>query len=96
MDPYPTMAPPMTSPPISTFQPLRPGAFVKAAPPISPDVTESTVLSSISPPSESQSSRMHGATTAELITILNQRLRDERDERLWDANERPPEYHKNP
>ncbi|KAK1233827.1 hypothetical protein PQX77_002993 [Marasmius sp. AFHP31] len=92
MDSYPTMTSPTTSSPISTLQPLRFRAFVKGAPPISPGVTQSTVSSSVSPPSESQSSGMHGATTAELVTMLNQRLRNER----WNVNESPPEYHKNP
>ncbi|KAK1233830.1 hypothetical protein PQX77_002996 [Marasmius sp. AFHP31] len=92
MDSYPTMTSPMAPsapPPISTLQPLRSGAYMKGAPLISPDVTQSTVSSSISLPSEFQSSRMHELTTAELITMLNQRLRNEQ----WDANESPPEYY---
>ncbi|KAK1221372.1 hypothetical protein PQX77_015823, partial [Marasmius sp. AFHP31] len=46
-------------------------------------------ISTITPTSDSEpSSGMHAATTAELVTILNQRLRNER----WDANESPPAY----
>ncbi|KAK1230221.1 hypothetical protein PQX77_006695 [Marasmius sp. AFHP31] len=92
VDPYPSMTFMMPSPPVlGTSQPNRSGAFVKRAALKGTGVTESTVSSSI--PSGSQSTgRVHEATTAELVTILNQRLRNER----WHANENPPEYHKNP
>ncbi|KAK1233832.1 hypothetical protein PQX77_002998 [Marasmius sp. AFHP31] len=90
VDPYPTTSPmnlPMRPPPISTFRPSQSRAFVKRAPPM--NVAERIVSSSIPTASESRPSRMHETTTAELVTMLNQRLRNEQ----WDANESPPEYY---
>ncbi|KAJ8072030.1 hypothetical protein PM082_015588 [Marasmius tenuissimus] len=93
VDPYPTMAYPLPLlPVVATPQPFRSKAFMKGAPPTRPGVAERTLSPPIPPASGSQSSRVHEATTAELVTMLNQRLRNEQ----WDTDERPPEYHKNP
>ncbi|KAJ8072184.1 hypothetical protein PM082_015742 [Marasmius tenuissimus] len=81
-----------SSPVVSTSNclPFRSGKYERQASvvPVSPGITDITTSASITNPSESRSSRIHEATTAELVTILNQRLRNER----WDANESPPEY----
>ncbi|KAK1221955.1 hypothetical protein PQX77_015245 [Marasmius sp. AFHP31] len=98
MEPYPAMSmnPPMPlaqSPPAPTLVPLRSSKYNEWVPPASP-TTSSGIGSTASAPKarapESQSSRVHEATTAELVTLLNQRLRNER----WDENESPPEYHR--
>ncbi|KAK1233834.1 hypothetical protein PQX77_003000 [Marasmius sp. AFHP31] len=89
VDPYPTTSPmklPMRPSPISTSRPSQSRAFVKRAPPM--NVAEPSVSSSIPTTSEFRPSRMHEPTTTELVTILNQRLRNEQ----WDANESLPEY----
>ncbi|KAK1233826.1 hypothetical protein PQX77_002992 [Marasmius sp. AFHP31] len=94
IEPYPAMSSPVVSPPsISTSLPVRSGKSVKRVPLASSGVAESVAATSTPSASGSQSSRAHEATTAELVTILNQRLRNER----WDAyaNESPPEYHRN-
>ncbi|KAK1235487.1 hypothetical protein PQX77_001285 [Marasmius sp. AFHP31] len=90
IDPYLTL-PSVTKaapklPPISTSQPLWFGA-----PLILPNGVAESSSTSITPTSDSESwsNRMHETTTAELVMILNQRLRNER----WDANESPPAYH---
>ncbi|KAK1221952.1 hypothetical protein PQX77_015242 [Marasmius sp. AFHP31] len=88
MDPYPTMIFPISQPPSSAPLPFRSGKYEKRAPPTGPFVAENRAMSSIPPTSESQTSRMQEPTTAELVTILNQRLRNDR----WDTNERPPTY----
>ncbi|KAJ8072060.1 hypothetical protein PM082_015618 [Marasmius tenuissimus] len=98
MEPYAamSMSPPMPlaqSPPVPALAPLRSSKYNEWVPPASPS-TSSGIASTVSAPKqpapESQSSRVHEATTAELVTALNQRLRNER----WDANESPPEYHR--
>ncbi|KAK1224240.1 hypothetical protein PQX77_012862 [Marasmius sp. AFHP31] len=90
INPYPAKASPMSRPPrISDSPPFRSGRYAKRVPPTNP-IAENTGLTPIPPTSGSQASHMmHEPTTAELVTMLNQRLRNER----WDANESPPEYH---
>ncbi|KAK1227452.1 hypothetical protein PQX77_009553 [Marasmius sp. AFHP31] len=96
-EPYSAMAPSMASsasPPVptSSFVPFRSGKYERRVSVASPasGIAESTTSASITNAPESRSSRVHEATTAELVTILNQRLRNER----WNANDSPPEYHR--
>ncbi|KAK1230222.1 hypothetical protein PQX77_006696, partial [Marasmius sp. AFHP31] len=95
VEPYLSMSSSAVSPLlISTSSPVRPENRVKRVPPSSTGVAERAASRSTPPASGSQSGhRAHEATTAELATILGQRLRNER----WDAyaNESPPDYHRN-
>ncbi|KAK1221949.1 hypothetical protein PQX77_015239 [Marasmius sp. AFHP31] len=104
VEPYPTMSSSrMTPPPLSTVLPFRPGKYERTTASASPNISESmsSKHSILTPPGsatqqETQSSRMpREATTAELVTLLNQRLglepRDVNAEQ-WEGSPSPPDY----
>ncbi|KAK1221950.1 hypothetical protein PQX77_015240 [Marasmius sp. AFHP31] len=96
----------MTPPPLSTVLPFRSGKYEKTTVLASPNISESTSSepSILTPPGATQlgpqSSRMpREATTAELVTLLNQRLglepRDVNAEQ-WEESQSPPDYSSQP
>ena len=90
LEPFTEMSTPWSPAPVRTPPlPLRSRKYdSKAEPPPSNGVALITGSTSVTPPSVPQSNRIEGATTEELVTILNQRLRNER----WNGDEQPPEY----
>ncbi|KAK1230274.1 hypothetical protein PQX77_006649 [Marasmius sp. AFHP31] len=69
----------------SSFQSEK---YTKQAPLENPCITRTLSAQTPLAPEESQPSCVQEPTTAELVTMLNQRLRNE----IWDADECPPEY----